>query len=579
MEATPTNITFSSSVMNLFRDAVIVTNAQGYILHVNQAYQDISGYKEDELIGQRPAKIKSGHHGETFYQAMWHDLITLGHWEGEIWDRRKNAEVYPKWLKIQAIRDNQEQITHYIGVFYETKSTTPSLYERQRLANIDPLTGLFNRRCYRDKLHLNCQLAPQNAQIIQLYLDIDRFKDINENFGFVIGDDLLTLFANQLRNTWQCINEKSSYPIPGAEEALIARFGGDEFLMGFCFLKSDFDLDALIVQITELFNTPFKIRGHSIQIRFSLGVARLPFDASGPDELIAHAEAAMYVAKKAGGDQATMFTQSIQEQIKRRKMIEQSLIPAIQSEQFELYYQPKVGGLSRKVCGCEALVRWNHPTLGRLSPAEFIPIAEDTGAILPLGDWIFKQACEYAKQLNDLGIHNLPVAVNISASQLADPGWLDRLLLTLNSTQLSTNLIELELTESQLLKDMEHSTELITYVRSLGIKVALDDFGTGYSSLSYLRHLPLDTLKIDRSFVSHLHDDRENYDLAIIKAVNTLAKQLGISLVAEGVEQHAQETILTKIGCDQLQGYLYSEPVPAKEFLALCLRSLTNRNK
>lgn len=578
MEALLTNVPFSSTIMNLFRDAVVVTDAQGIILQVNQAYQDISGYREEELIGQRPAKVKSGRHSTAFYQSMWYELTSHGTWEGEIWDRRKNAEVYPKWLKIQAIRDQNNETTHFVGVFHETGNSKPSFHEKERLANIDPLTGLFNRRCYREFLSRMSRSLAQQDRLIQLYLDIDRFKDINEHYGYVVGDDLLAMFADRIRGLWHKINNELLYPIQRDQEQLIGRFSGDEFLMAFRFdAREQIDLDLLLKRLSASLNEPYKIRGHIIKISSSIGTAQLRVDAQDDNELISHAESAMYIAKQTGGDRSMIFTQSIQEQIERRKLIQQSLLQAVEEQQFELYYQPKVGGISRRVCGYEALVRWNHPSLGMLSPVEFIPIAEESGAILPLGDWIFENACLYAKSLNDIGLIDLPVAINVSAIQLSDPCWLDRLILIIEKTQLPPHLIELELTESQLLTDIENSTHTINYIRSLGIKVALDDFGTGYSSLSYLRNLPLDTLKIDRSFVSHLQEDHENYDLAIIKAVTTLAKQLGMALVAEGVEQATQEKILRDIGCDQLQGYLYSKPIPAEEFLELCLSSFLHK--
>lgn len=575
MEQTFSNVTFSSDIMNLFRDAVVITDAQGLIQHVNQAYLDLSGYSSDELVGQRPAKIKSGRHSDMFYQSMWHSLTTKGYWEGEIWDRRKNAEVYPKWLKIQAVRNKLSEITNYIGVFHEIGNLAPSFQERERLANTDPLTGLYNRHSYREFLTRQIRDITSKDQLIQLSLDIDHFKEVNERYGYVIGDDLLTMFADRLRSLWHEINDALVTPIGRDQAHLLARFSGDEFLMTFRFPKQDeVDLEQVLSHISSSLNLAYKVRGHVISISCSIGMAQLHIDAKNEDELIAHAEAAMYIAKQTGGDRSMIFTQSIQEQIARRKLIKQSLVSAIKTEQFELYYQPKVGGISRQVCGYEALVRWNHPSLGQLSPIEFIPIAEENGAILPLGDWILEQACLYAKSLNELGFENLPVAVNISALQLSDPNWLDRVILTLKQTQLPHHLIEFELTESQLLTDIDNSTDIINYLRSIGVKVALDDFGTGYSSLSYLRNLPLDTLKIDRSFVSHLKENHESYDLAIIKAVTTLAKQLGMSLVAEGVEQLDQEKILTEIGCDQLQGYLYSKPIPAREFLELCIKNM-----
>lgn len=580
MEALLAAVPFSPTVMNMFRDAVVVTDAQGIILQVNQAYQDVSGYREDELIGQPPAKIKSGRHSKVFYESMWQALTTHGVWEGEIWDRRKNAEVYPKWLKIQAIRNDEDEITHYVGVFHETSNSSPSFHEKERLANIDPLTELFNRHCYREFLTRVIRTVSQQDQLVQLYLDIDRFKEINERYGYIVGDDLLTMFADRIRGLWHEINNELLYPIQRDQEQLIGRFSGDEFLMAFRFdAREAIDLTLLLERLSSSLNEPYKIRGHIIKISCSIGTAQLHVDASNDDQLISHAEAAMYIAKQTGGDRSMIFTQSIQEQIERRKLIQQSLLQAVEEQQFELYYQPKIGGLSRRVCGYEALVRWNHPTLGMLSPVEFIPIAEESGAILPLGDWIFENACLYAKSLNDIGLIDLPVAINVSAIQLSDPNWLDRLILTIEKTQLPPHLIELELTESQLLTDIENSTDTINYIRSLGIKVALDDFGTGYSSLSYLRNLPLDTLKIDRSFVSHLQEDQESYDLAIIKAVITLARQLGMALVAEGVEQATQEKILREIGCDQLQGYLYSKPIPAEEFLELCLKGLSAHRK
>lgn len=572
------SVPLAPAIMDLFRDAVVVTDAKGIIIQVNKAYQEISGYTEAELIGERPAKIKSGHHSDIFYQSMWHALTHEGYWEGEIWDRRKNAEVYPKWLKIQALFNDQGEPSHYVGVFYETQNTHPSFDERERLANIDPLTGLYNRHCYRDWLAQQVRIRQEQYDVFQLYIDLDRFKEINERFGYVVGDDLLAIFAHRLRNVWHEIN--GDYATGNHEQdKCIARFSGDEFLVAFTFLREQkVNPSTLLEKTLYALEQPLKVKGHTLNISCSIGLSQLNLDAHNDEELIAHAEAAMYIAKTTGGSRSVIFTQTIREQIERRQQIQQCLLNAIQEEQFELYYQPKIGGLSRQVCGYEALVRWNHPELGFLSPAEFIPIAEETGAILPLGDWILENACGYAKHLLDLGFDALPVAVNISASQFSDPTWIDRVLLILEKTELPLHLIEFEITESQLLTDIENSTDLINYIRSIGIKVALDDFGTGYSSLSYLRNLPLDTLKIDRSFVSHLQNNQENYDLAIIKAVSALAKQLGIALVAEGVEQSEQEHILTEIGCDQLQGYLYSKPIPASEFLELCMQRLARRH-
>ncbi|MBM6552092.1 putative bifunctional diguanylate cyclase/phosphodiesterase [Marinomonas ostreistagni] len=569
------SLLLSRPVIDLFRDAVVITDHQGLILEVNQTYLDITGYTEQELYGERPAKIQSGHHSKSFYQALWHDLTHKGVWEGEIWDRRKNGEAFPKWLKIQAIRAPQDgSITHYIGVFYETQSTHPDLDERDRIANIDPLTGLYNRRSYRESLTRAIRLHPEGSQIVQLFIDIDCFKLMNERYSYVVGDDLLAAFAKRLQQAWHACSLELGALLP-YQERLLARFSGDEFAFACC-LPATYALDTeqFMMQLSARLSEPYVVRGHTIKISTSIGMSRFTQDAHCEEELIAHAESAMYIAKQNGGDCSVLFTQSIQEQLVRRKQIEESLLEAIRDNQFELYYQPKVGGLSRQVCGYEALVRWRHPQLGLLSPIEFITIAEETGAILPLGDWVLEQACLYAKQINDMGLTNLPVSVNVSAAQMADPSWLDRLLMVLEQTQLPHHLIELELTESQLLKDIENSTDIIHYIRSLGIKVALDDFGTGYSSLSYLRNIPLDTLKIDRSFVAQIQEGNNDYDMAVIKAVSMLAKQLGMHLVAEGVEQLDQEKILAEIGCDQLQGYLYSKPVPADEFLALCLDNL-----
>lgn len=563
-------------IIDLFRDAVVITDIEGTILEVNQAYQNITGYQRDELIGQRTAKVQSGHHSQLFYQTMWDTLLREGFWEGEIWDRRKNAEVYPKWLKIQAITDDTSHHSHYVGVFYETGKLNPNFEERERLANIDPLTGLYNRRCYRESLSRHLSLHANTHEIIQLYIDIDRFKQINERYGYVAGDDLLTAFAQRLNKAWYSCGQ--AFNIDTDCERLIARFGGDEFLLAICFPKGqDIELSQLLIRISSILNEPFSIGGHTLHVSASIGMSHFGVDATTEEELIVHAEAAMYVAKHSGGDGSIMFNHSIQEQINRRNTIQRSIFNAIENHEFELYYQPKVGGISRKACGYEALVRWNHPELGLLPPIEFISIAEENGAILALGDWILEQACRYAKQMHGMGFENLPVAVNVSASQLADPNWVDRVIMTIEEVGLPKHLIELELTESQLLNDVENSTDIITYLRSTGIKIALDDFGTGYSSLSYLRDLPLDILKIDKSFVSHIQESSSDYDLAILKAISSLAKQLGMHLVAEGVEQSEQEQVLAEIGCDQLQGYLYSRPVPAEEFLKLCLEGLAER--
>ena len=545
-------IRLSSRYLEDTSEAVIITDAEAKIIEVNKAFERVTGYSREEAIGQNPRILKSGHYDAKFYQEMWHTLLTTGHWEGEIWSRRKNNELYPKWLSISAVTDQRGRTTHYVGVSTDLTAIKQTQDKLEELAHYDQLTSLPNSLLFRDRLQQAMTRARrENHKVALLLFDLDRFKEVNDTLGHNTGDTVLTEVAQRLRRNME-----------GVET--ISRPGGDEF---FLLLDKIRDIDQVVQaaqKVLALFSEPYRVDEHELYLTPSIGITLFPDDDAEVGNLIKNAETAMYHAKKDSGNSFQFFQQSMFADALTKMTMKNRLRQAVEFEEFELYYQPKICADGKSVCGAEALIRWVRPDRRPVSPAEFIPLAEETGLIIPIGEWVLRQACRQSLLWQQAGLPPIRIAVNLSAAQFKQPNFKDDINWILNEIGLPAELLELEITESLLMDDVAAATATMQSLKEMGIHLALDDFGTGYSSLSYLKRFPLDSLKIDRAFVKDISTDDD--DRAVIITIITLAHSLKMQVVAEGVETADQVAFLQGKGCDTFQGYYFSKPLPAKEF-------------
>lgn len=545
-------IRLAKQVIDSTSEAVVVTEQNGVIVDVNNAYLNVTGYERHELIGMNPNVNQSGKHDTAFYQQMWAQLATTGHWAGEIWDRRRNGEIYPKWLNINAIRNNRGVTTHYVGVFNDISEKKATEEKLRNLAFYDPLTSLANRALLRERIEKMLQGGQRGEQSAALLLiDLDGFKNVNDSLGHSAGDHLLIEVARRL--------EKRA-----RKSDTVARLGGDEF----CLLINSIDkpekVASLAEQLIEVINEPITLESQSVHVGASIGVAFFPEDASSLDELFKHADIAMYQAKENGRNAYQFFLKEMNLRAMERLDLIHDLYKAMDALDFQLYYQPKFRIDDHSLIGMEALIRWPKEGGGMVSPAEFIPCAEETGLILPMGRWVLKEACCQTQRWNTRYGRELCVAVNLSTRQFQGEELYDDVMNVVGDADLAPHLLELEITESVLMSNAKSIINVIERFREQGISIAIDDFGTGYSSLSYLKHLPIDTLKIDQSFVRELESDTE--DEAIVLAIISIAEKLGLKVVAEGVETEQQLKFLKQYRCDEAQGYLLGRPLPADEF-------------
>ncbi len=546
------NYGLAQKVVENATEAVVFTDAKGLIIDVNSAYQTITGYQREELIGKNPNVLKSGRHDRSFYQAMWAQIKTQGHWNGEVWDRRKNGEIYPKWLMINAMLDEEGEATGYVGLFSDLSDQKEAEEKLEELSFYDPLTHLPNRVLFHDRLSVSLSIAKREKhQLAVLLLDLDRFKIVNDSLGHNVGDELLELIAQRFLTL-------------GRESDTVARLGGDEFAILLPELSNAEDASVVAQNFIDAFLEPFCLRGQSINISASIGVSIFPSDGADVDGLIKRAELALYKAKEQGRNTYHYFSQELQDAVFEQLEMEDEMRHAILNQQFTLFYQPKISLATNKITGMEALVRWIHPEKGLIPPDKFIPLAEESGLIIPLGEWVLQEACrataEWVKKYDD----TLVVAVNLSARQFKSENLLRTIQNTLDTFQLDPKNIELEITESCVMENVEKALQTMKDFRESRLRLAIDDFGTGYSSLGYLKQFPMSTLKIDRSFIMDLTPDSD--DAAIVEVVILLADKLGLDVVAEGVETDAQLEFLRAQGCQYVQGYLLSRPLPADEF-------------
>jgi len=533
----------------------MITDTDNRIIAVNPAFTDMTGYAPEEIIGQPPKILSSGRQTPAFYQAMWHEIHTTGQWQGEIWNRRKNGEVYVEWLTINTIYGEDGAIHRRVALFSDItkKKENEELIWTQ--ANFDPLTGLPNRRMFHDRLQQEIRKAQRtNLPLALMFLDLDRFKEVNDTLGHGMGDLLLKEAAQRLCH---CVRETDT----------VARLGGDEFIVILNELDKLDSIERVAQDILQKLAVPYRLEENIIYVSASIGITLFPEDAIEIDALLKNADQAMYAAKNAGRNRFSYFTPSMQEAAQIRMHLTNDLRGALAGNQLMIYYQPIVDLSSGAIQKAEALIRWQHPTKGLISPAEFIPIAEDTGLIVDIGDWVFHQAAQQVAQWRaeyhaefQISINKSPVQFHRNPDTHHHVSWLNYLL----QLGLSGQSIVVEITEGLLLDASDAVTEQLLSFRDANIQVSLDDFGTGYSSLSYLKKFDIDYLKIDQSFIRNLTADSD--DMALCEAIIVMAHKLGIKVIAEGVETAEQRDLLVTANCDYGQGYLFSRPVPAQEF-------------
>ncbi len=530
---------------------MIVTDADGVILRINRAFTKITGYTAEEAVGQTPRLLKSGRHPPDFYREMWETTKDTGGWEGEVWDRRKNGEVYPKLLTITAVRDEAGTITHYVGAQHDITARKQAEEKIKDLAFFDQLTGLPNRVSFHEKLRHVLELAKRSQnQFALMLIDLDDFKAINDTQGHQTGDELLIQVADRLGTAVR-------------QTDLVARLGGDEFVVVLPTIDSPADVVHVANKILTGISAPYLVGAKELRTSPSIGICLYPDDGTEGDDLIKKADVAMYHAKSSGRSNYQFFKSEIQAAAVERIAIETDLRLALSKEQFVLHYQPQVDLRTGRLIGVEALIRWMHPDRGIVAPLNFIPIAEETGLIQPIGDWVLEEACRQLSEWRTRGLGHIRMSVNLSARQFADNSLPKRIQEILSKNDLPASSLDLEVTESAAMKSPVNTGTMMKVLTGLGLTLSIDDFGTGYSSLAYLKLFPISTLKIDRSFVKDIESNQDDADICDV--IVLLAHKLRLDVVAEGVESQAQLKFLLSIGCEKIQGYLISKPIPADE--------------
>jgi diguanylate cyclase (GGDEF)-like protein/PAS domain S-box-containing protein len=538
-------------------DAIVITDADNRILRVNQSFTRLTGYESDEVVGRTPAILKSDRHDKTFYSAMWNTLLKEKFWQGEIWDRRKNGEVYPKFMRITVLTDDDGNIQNFIGAFSDLSQHKEATEAIHQLAFFDPLTNLPNRRLLNNKLKNALDKANNNQDYgAIMMIDVDHFKRINDTSGHAVGDLLLIEVASRLKS---CVRH----------EDCVARLGGDEFVIMLEQLSKDFNqasVQATLIaeKILKTMYEPFLINKNEIHISLSIGLSIFTIPCSTSQEMLKWADTAMYQAKAAGRNTLRFFDPDLHATLERRMLMESELHLALSENQLELYYQAQVNQ-HNEVLGAEVLIRWNHPQQGMVQPNDFISIAEESGLILPIGNWVMLTACMQLKAWESHpATRELTLAVNVSAKQFGLPNFVELVCEVLEDSGARATHLKLELTESLMLHNIKDAAKKMEALKLLGIDISIDDFGTGHSSLSYLKKLPIDQLKIDQTFVRDI--DTDQCDMAIAKTIIDMAQTFGFDVIAEGVETETQRNILKAYGCLSYQGYFFSKPVPLESF-------------
>ncbi|TAK62968.1 GGDEF domain-containing response regulator [Methylobacter sp.] len=543
-----TSIVFENTL-----ECIMITDAQGDIIDVNPAFSRITGYTREEVLGKNPRFLKSGHHDQPFYAEMWHEINTTGYWSGELWNRTKTGECYPELRSISAVTDTQGIVTHYIGISSDISQIKHHEEQLERIAHYDALTGIPNRLLLADRMRQAIAQAKRDRKMLGVcYLDLDGFKPINDTFGHQAGDSVLVEVARRISNILR-------------EGDTIARLGGDEFVVLLPDLNHVEECIATLKRLHESISLPVSIQDHSNSLTASIGVSIFPGDDNDPDVLLRHADQAMYIAKQSGKNRYHLFdpTHDRQSRIYQEAMLR--IQQGLDKQEFELYYQPKVDLSTREVVSVEALIRWNHPERGLLLPGEFLTDIRNSELEIRLGEWVIDTALGQLMQWCKEGLI-LDISVNIDACHLQYEGFVEYLKHRFNAHPgLPSGRLHIEILETAALEDFTTVTATIEACRVMGTRFALDDFGTGYSSLTYLHRLPIDTLKIDQSFVRDMLVDKG--DNAIVQGVIALAKAFGLKTVAEGIETMEHFEALLAMGCESGQGYGIARPMPVSDLI------------
>jgi diguanylate cyclase (GGDEF)-like protein/PAS domain S-box-containing protein len=547
-------------------EGILITDAEAKIIRVNHAFQDITGYTSEEVIGKNPSIMSSGRQNKVFYTEMWKQLINTGSWGGEIWDKRKNGQIYPKWLTITAVKNKEQKTTQYVGIFNDISVRKKAEEEIQNLAFYDALTNVPNRRLLLDRFQLAISLSARSNQYgAALYLDMDKFKNLNDIMGHEYGDILLVEVARRIQ---ACLRDADT----------VARLGGDEFVVLIEEVSGDqkqaLQKVALIAEkIREALTIPYLLGEYEYYSSASIGICLYCGNEKSVVDLLKSADMAMYQAKESGRNAIRFFDPLMQQAVENHATLESNLRAAVTNRQLQLHYQIQVDKECRPL-GAEALLRWEDPKLGFISPSQFIHIAEESALILDIGHWVIETAC---RQLAEWGasepMRRLTLSINVSARQFGLPNFVDSITAAVNTYQIDPSRLKLELTEHVLLNDVINVVTKMNALKDLGVWLSIDDFGTGYSSLSYLKQLPIHELKIDQSFVRDIVTDPN--DAMMVKTIISLAQNFHLDVIAEGVETEAQMNFLVQNGCMAYQGYLFGRPVPIEEFEELIL-SMTN---
>ena len=551
-------LSLAGQVFETASEGIMLTDAQNRIISVNPAFEVITGYSAVEVMGKDPKFLNAGLQAADHYQAMWHGLQRDDHWEGEVWNRRKSGEPFAQRLVVSIIRDEWGHIKSHLAMFNDVTTQKRQAEEIEHQAGHDALTGLPNRRLLADRMaQAIARAMRQSGQVGIMMLDLDGFKHINDTLGHRLGDLLLIETARRLVH---CVRESDT----------VARVGGDEFMVVLPEIQGQNDLQTLATKINEHIGEPFCIEGRDLYVSASIGLTLFPDDAVNPEVLLTNADTAMYRAKSEGKNTYRFFTQDMQQHALERLRLENGLRRALREGEFILYYQPVIELSTGALVKAEALIRWRDPERGLVDPIKFIPVAEETGLIVPVGAWVLQTAVRQAAQWKNLAPPGFRVGINLSAPQFQRDDCAALLRDILEAEGADPEQLVVELTEGVFIGDKGAAKRQLIEMKKLGVQVAIDDFGTGFSSLSYLKHFPIDTLKIDQSFVSGIPDDAE--DVALIEAMISMSRALGLDVIAEGIETEAQRSFLISRGCQYGQGYLVGKPVPAGDFAELYLR-------
>ncbi|KGR81670.1 diguanylate cyclase [Lysinibacillus odysseyi 34hs-1 = NBRC 100172] len=545
-------------IMKIFEnvtEGIMITDKHKKIISVNPAFEFVTGYSSEEVIGKNPSILQSGMHELPFYLTMWDTIYNSGVWQGEIWNRRKTGDVYPEWLTIMAVKDAEGEITNYCGIFTDLSERKTVEDELEKRSLTDSLTDVCNRFAYLERMNALLASSTHVSHTIQhavFFLDLDRFKQVNDTLGHAVGDALLVEMAKRIQGLLK-------------NKDILARYGGDEFVITLTNIVHPREAAKFAEKLIRVIEEPVILNGQEIFVSTSMGVSIFPTDGETTEQLINRADKAMAFSKQNGRNGYAFYFDELHTDTKRVLLLDTELRKAIDQRDFTLHFQPKIDAKNLQLIGVEALVRWQNDKLGFVSPAEFIPYAEETGLIIPLSEMIFELACESHKQLVDAGYTKVPIAINVSSIHFQQQNFLESIQHILERNNASAVNFEIEMTERTVMNSASETVSKLVKLKQMGFKLSIDDFGTGYSSLSYLVRFPLDILKIDRSFIQHICslDDKQ----AVVDAIIQMSHRLKMKVVAEGVESAQQVELLKEMGCDYIQGYYYSKPLPINELI------------